>query len=75
MRDTECSDHVTMTRSQNKFGWSPFSPVVSFHTVARVRADNKGKQNSVLDSQGDAEMLIVNLKKICGGLYMIRLLH
>lgn len=41
-----------MVRSQNKFGWSPFSPVVSFHTVARVRADNKGKQNSVLDSQG-----------------------
>ena len=54
MWDTERSDIVTMTRSQNKFGWSPFSPVVSFHTVARVRADNKGKQNSVLDSQGDA---------------------
>ena len=50
-----------MTRSQNKFGWSPFSPVVSFHTVARARADKKGKQGSVLDSQGEAE--IYNLRK------------
>ena len=48
---------VTMTRSQNKFGWSPFSPVTSFQTVARAGADKKRKQDSVLDSQGDAEML------------------
>ena len=52
---------VTVTRSQNKFGWSPFSPVVSFHTVARPRADKKGKQGSVLDSQGEAQ--ICSLRK------------
>ena len=45
---------VTMTRSQNKFGWSPFSPVTSFQTVARAGEDKKRKQASVLDSQGDA---------------------
>ena len=49
---------VTMTRSQNKFGWSPFSPVTSFQTVARAGADKKRKQASVLDSQGDADMLL-----------------